>query len=991
VLTAAFHVVFVLAVAGAALALYRWISAKSKWLGLMVAAGVLLRLIGGVTAFAISYFDAPFMRSLHTGGGFWVLALDARFYYNIVSKAAAGSPFSITSDSSSPGYTIALALWLTATGISVLSAILFNTVCYLATAAVLVSGWSQSDRGPAASWTPVMIAAVSFSPVLLLTSTQVLKDPFFAMLIAMACRSAFALFECARYPIADRRATIVFAAAASVMLLTLIGAVRAYYAVLIWVAFLAGLAALIITGASSVWSRTRRALVGLVVLTALWVAFASGSGPYYGYYQVALAGSGVTNEIETSRRSFVNSGGGTNMAAPTPARQPPAPAPATASVVKRAVTGLAATFVPMAILKATPLVSFAGGKGLLFIADFDTIFLDATLVLLALTVWRHRTALVARAPGVAFVVTLAGVSTVLLAYVVTNFGTLLRLRLFVAVPIWVSVLALGSGGPPPAAALESVRRPLRVRRASLRVFGWLGLAAFLAMILAPGAPDSPFHGVPLSRPALAGLAAALVGVALVGLVRPARRMTDAWIAALLLAAMFKATTAFGATASGWRGVYELIDKQTIPILFTDGFALQPYRIDPQINFDGPTFKFPFRNDVARYGRASGSSSREVEAELRVRWVGYTALPAGGQLAWSVRCRGRLAVEVDNVRIFVTACPADAFGTFSHVLAPGTHKVAIVYAKPPGTSPLAVVTPTRGSPVASSRVAAGVEIRSTRLTLAATLIGWTGCALVALALALSYVPARGAPRVRSPGAFGRLAILSVFAILMALACGAAIAFHEAPTGIGLGDAAQAVESGARDLVASGLRPWRSSSLYEFMLAASHVVVGEDLSAAVFLNLTSLAAIVPLCWWIGWRRLGPAATLSAAVAMAAACTWYAWPVVTTTVDATFFTAMAFLAAALTARATESRAALWWLAAIVATGAAVATRPSFVIYAVVLAGLFAVGRRSVSSIWWALAAAMAGGAVIAGQWTWGARAELPLFAVLLLGVTLLMPKKS
>ena len=980
---------FVLAAVGVALAVFRWIWAKSRRIGLMVGAGLLLRMIGGISAFSISYFDLPVLRGLHTGGGFWALALDSQLYYRIASMAAATSPFSIGADTSSPGYTIPLAMWLTGTGISVLSAILFNTACYLATAAVLVTGWRERDRGPAATWTPVMVAAFTFSPVLLLTSAQVLKDPFFALLIAMACRAAFALFESARRPIAERRAPVFLAAGASVVLLTLIGAVRAYYAVFLWLAFLAGFVALFSGRRMSAWTRSGRALAGLLVLASLWIAFANGVGPYYSYYQAAFAGNGVTNEIEASRRSFVTAGGGTNMeqraaaptASPSPANQAP-PAFSPGRALKGAVMGLLATFVPMSLLKMTALMPFAGGKGLLLVADLDTIFLDVVLVLAAIGIWRQRAALFARAPAAAFIFTLAGLSTVLLAYVVTNFGTLLRLRLFVAAPIWMALLAAGSGDARPVEAPAVIRVPAPRRPLSPRVPAWLCVAAFLVLLLLPGAPDSPFSGVPLTWMAMTALTAGLAALAFVALIRPTRRISDWWIAALVLVAMLKAAVAFGATPSGWRGIYEIAQKpQNIPVYFADGLASQAYRLDKQVDFDGATFKFPFAHDPARYGRPSGTAPREDEAALHVRWVGYVSLPAPAPLNLSARCRGLMTIFIENKPFSTTECPAQGFGVTVPELPAGVLKIAVVYDKPAGTVPLAAFSLAGDRRIEPFRFTAGADTRSTRSTVSTTVVGWAGVLITMLALVWSYWPARAhAP----PRLAVRLSVFGASVVLLTLACFTAFDYRDVTTRDGASQAVLSAETHAKDQVIAGARPWQAGSPYVYTLAAAHRVLGGDLSAVVFLNITSLAAILPCCWLIGWRRLGGSAMFVAAPVVAAFCAWYAWPLVRTSTDAMFFTAVAFLAAAVTARAMESRAALVWLGAVVATALAVATRPSFAIYAVAVAVLFTLTRRAVFSIWLALAAAMAAGAILAGPWTWGARAELPLLAVLLFGAT-------
>jgi hypothetical protein len=105
-------------------------------------------------------------------------------------------------------------------------------------------------------------------------------------------------------------------------------------------------------------------------------------------------------------------------------------------------TGLAAMFVPMSILEAASFVDIGGSRGMLLVADIDTLFLDASLVGLGWLLWRRRGYASAEVAGLISAMALAGVCAVLLAYVVTNFGTLLRLRLLVAAPIWLAPLAL---------------------------------------------------------------------------------------------------------------------------------------------------------------------------------------------------------------------------------------------------------------------------------------------------------------------------------------------------------------------------------------------------------------------------------------------------------------------------------------------------------------------------------------------------------------------
>ena len=84
---------------------------------------------------------------------------------------------------------------------------------------------------------------------------------------------------------------------------------------------------------------------------------------------------------------------------------------------------------PVSVLKALSIVDFAVDAALV-VTDVDTLFMDATLVVLD----------DARAPPVtrgllpAFCDDLAAAAGLLMAHIVTNFGTLFRLRLMAVAP-----------------------------------------------------------------------------------------------------------------------------------------------------------------------------------------------------------------------------------------------------------------------------------------------------------------------------------------------------------------------------------------------------------------------------------------------------------------------------------------------------------------------------------------------------------------------------
>jgi hypothetical protein len=78
------------------------------------------------------------------------------------------------------------------------------------------------------------------------------------------------------------------------------------------------------------------------------------------------------------------------------------------------------------------------------VTDLDTLFIDLTMVAACVLTYRHRALLARRAPHAVFVGILIVLCAVLLAYIVTNFGTLFRLRLLAVIPAWLAPLAVAA-------------------------------------------------------------------------------------------------------------------------------------------------------------------------------------------------------------------------------------------------------------------------------------------------------------------------------------------------------------------------------------------------------------------------------------------------------------------------------------------------------------------------------------------------------------------
>ena len=113
-------------------------------------------------------------------------------------------------------------------------------------------------------------------------------------------------------------------------------------------------------------------------------------------------------------------------------------------------------FLPITLLRALSIVSFTGGRGLLLITDIDTLVIDLGIVasiLLLLRTGLSRSSM----PVAIFALALAVLTTLSMVYVVTNFGTLFRLRLLAVTPMWVlpAFVRLRCGGNPRQAGVTN--------------------------------------------------------------------------------------------------------------------------------------------------------------------------------------------------------------------------------------------------------------------------------------------------------------------------------------------------------------------------------------------------------------------------------------------------------------------------------------------------------------------------------------------------------
>jgi len=436
------HFVAAVAITWLVVLTYRWMARRSLILCRLFAAGVIVRAAGGIALFLISFFGWPLFRSLQMGGGFWTLALDSRLYYDIASNAALHGLSSISDISPSPLYLRILAVWMWIFGLAPASALLLNVAAYAASAALVIVTADVQGRVEARDirGAIVALAALTFSPALLIYSTQPLKDPLCLLFIISAISGARLLWP-ARSRLQNHGAQSV-AAGMSLMAIGVYGlaGIRPYVCLFVLAGVVAATAHSVITSASFK-RRLRDTLQGGALVALLWVAFVAGAGSYAWPYESAilsLVGSpGIPlSALDSARAGFASSGGATALAG-LDETVGGTFAQSGGGRIGRLLRGLAVFFVPVTALAAASIVRFTGGQGLLGITDLDTVAIDCTLIVtIALLLLAPK-----RDPpssALIFALVLGVLLTAAMAYVVTNYGTLFRLRIMAVTPFWLA-------------------------------------------------------------------------------------------------------------------------------------------------------------------------------------------------------------------------------------------------------------------------------------------------------------------------------------------------------------------------------------------------------------------------------------------------------------------------------------------------------------------------------------------------------------------------
>jgi hypothetical protein len=462
------HVVAAVVVGVMILSAYRWVYTRSRPVAVLMASGIVVRALIGVTLFWISYLDLPFLRSLHFGDGFWAVAPDARRYYLQASLGYFGGLSAIPDDASARVFVSTLSAWMRLVGLSPASALYLHVGLYAVLSALVVKVCGPAQTWRAALPCIVCLAPISLSPVLLIHGSQPLADEIFVFLAAVTCLTVLVLL---RVPSgkswrSDLPMVVMSLAALGIAMFGLAD-IRFYFALI-------GLACLILSTVFYLWTAKRTSLtkalaIGIATLTVASVSYSAGRGQSAASdvgrivnkrpavkapaaedgqpgaiaeisrrirrigRQAAVVWNSLALRVRDARGGFSRRGGQTNLATESDADP---------TLIEAGLVGLAVTFVPISLVKAMAWADFEGGRGLLLITDIDTVFLDLSLLAALILLVRRRRSIDHNVPYLCFVLGLALLTTGLLAYVVTNFGTLFRLRLLMAVPFWMSVLAL---------------------------------------------------------------------------------------------------------------------------------------------------------------------------------------------------------------------------------------------------------------------------------------------------------------------------------------------------------------------------------------------------------------------------------------------------------------------------------------------------------------------------------------------------------------------
>lgn len=393
----------------------------------LVGAGFCVRAFGGATAFWISWLDAPIARSLHLGEGFWFFGMDGRDYYQLVqmSFADAGVTGFLFPNRIFPSsvWVQVLANGRALFGPSVAAAIFINLFLYLG-AAWLVARWGAVSGRQMQS--ALALAGLSLDPSLVLWSTQPLKETFFVFLAVLF---VFSFWRWVGIDAVARER--VFAAVVMLGALCVMGGVRWQYAFILWALFVpVSLVADLRRKGQVVRSGLATLLVGVAMGPAM-VAARHGSieDRVRWLFDLPAVFLPLLHEV---RLAFDQLEGSTRIGVGSSLEAVPF-----SDVIARALV----LVTPRFVVDLFGLASVGGGRGLWLFAEADTLFVLVYSLFVARVAWRSRPLGMMHNPVLLFLAFLF-LSSLPTVYAVNNFGSLIRYRVMLVLPLMLAPLAL---------------------------------------------------------------------------------------------------------------------------------------------------------------------------------------------------------------------------------------------------------------------------------------------------------------------------------------------------------------------------------------------------------------------------------------------------------------------------------------------------------------------------------------------------------------------
>jgi Glycosyl transferase family 2/Dolichyl-phosphate-mannose-protein mannosyltransferase len=480
---------------------------------------------------------------------------------------------------------------------------------------------------------------------------------------------------------------------------------------------------------------------------------------------------------------------------------------------------------------------------------------------------------------------------------------------------------------------------------------WAAFALLVLFLALPGPVRSPFSGIPLSSKAHLIAAALLVTALTMSLFPPRHGVRGRWLLALALVCAAKMALSPLLRAEGWRGEYwtsqitrECGVEPLAPVRFFWRGA-RDHRIDPTLVFNDINFALFYVNDWPLDWAAYLSGlPRHIVQPLRVHWTGYVEPAAHAAFSTSVTANGSVAIDIDGTPALRVTEPSQA--PASRMLSPGTHRIDIVYDKPPDAKPLFSLAPLP-FPVTPVPTPAAALSRSHLSADAIDLLGIVALLAFAGAVVGAYRPIATFLLDEVWISRDRIVVVAFVGVMLFAGVKDAIDARGATMPLSTGDDPLVYEGNARTILFHGLlmkhsaadtRAYYHYPLYPYVLATAHVLFGEDFASVRFFNWICLAATAVLLWTLLRKWLTPGSLILVVIAFGVFTCAYLAAYVHTAFTDNLYLPMCVATVLAIAVALERKRAGWLFVAGVLTALGAATRPSLLIHApfVVLAVL-------------------------------------------------------